>query len=100
MDASPQSVVTVVGEKSAPRYVFVVDRVAGVLEEGKDVGLDAKDQVLKFQLARLEDVGAFFRVERPSYENVVAFIFMQIGQDDLSVDAGTGPVEAKTAEVT
>ena len=76
------------GEKATPRYVFVVDRVAGVMRDIGDVGADKRDLVLRFGLARLSELETYFSSKKADFSGVKAFIFLQIGQDDLSYDAG------------
>ena len=79
---------TVMGKEKAPRFIFIVDRVANAMVSPVDVGLDARDQVLKFEMAKLEDLGPFFESRVSVYAETSAFVFLQLGQDDLSIDAG------------
>ena len=79
--------VRVIGESERPRYVFVIDRVAELVEEPIDVGMDSRDQILKFEDAKLANIEAFFEERKASYQNTSAVIFLQVGQDDISHDA-------------
>ena len=49
--------------------------------------MDSRDQILKFEDAKLANIEAFFEERKASYQNTSAVIFLQVGQDDISHDA-------------
>ena len=73
-----------VGNKKAPRYVFIVDKVGAEAKSPIDVGLDDGDLLLKFDSAKLEELATYFEADAARFDKTEAFIFLNIGQNNIS----------------
>lgn len=84
MASSP---VSFIGRAHEPRYVFVVDKVAKAVENSTDVGLADEDVIVMLEREKLEEVSSFFEHNVDTFKKAQAFIFLQIGQNNISHDA-------------
>ena len=80
--------VTIVGEVSNPRFVWITDRIGLQIARDKEgYGFDSRDQLAVFSVGTFENVRLFLDLKRSEFSSVQAFVFMMLGQDELAVDA-------------
>ena len=79
--------VNVLGKKSNPRYVWVVDRVARqVVFDINSFGFGEEDQILHFASGTFRNILSYLEERKADYGGVTAFVFVFVGMDDLAVD--------------
>ena len=80
--------VTIAGEVSNPRFVWIFDRVGLQLaRDSEGYGFDSRDQIAVFSVGTFSNVRAFLDLRQFENRNVKSFIFMMLGQDELAYDA-------------
>ena len=80
--------VTIVGEVTNPRYVWIMDRVGmQIARDTEGYGFDSRDQLAIFSVGTFRNVRQFLDLKQADFSSVRAFVFMMLGQDELAVDA-------------
>ena len=80
--------VTIVGEVTNPRYVWIMDRVGmQIARNTEGYGFDSRNQLAVFSVGTFCNVRQFLDLKQTDFSSVRAFVFMMLGQDELAVDA-------------
>ena len=80
--------VRITGELVDPRYVFVVDKVGrNLVSDLSAAGVNPRDQVVTFSSGSFKNINNFLQMKRQEYNKTEAFVFLWIGQEEISEEA-------------